>query len=190
MRERDRAGELSRVGEIAAIGIANQRETALVWERKTGAPIANAIVWQDRRTAERCAELAAEGQALVTASGPACCSTPISPPPRSAWIFDPVPGARDRRTRRTGFRHGRLFLLWRLTGGVFSHRCHQRFAHSALRYPRPGDGTTTLLALFRVPRAVLPEVARLRRRFRRHRAGWFGAPIAGPRRWPATSSRP
>ncbi len=84
--------------DVAAIGITNQRETTILWERATGKPVANAIVWQDRRTAAMCASCSARAGRDRAPRGPACCSTRISPARRSRWLLDHVDGlARARR---------------------------------------------------------------------------------------------
>jgi hypothetical protein len=123
------------VGKIAGVGIANQRETALVWERKTGAPISNAIVWQDRRTAERCAELAAEGHGPLVRERTGLVLDPYFSAAKIAWILDSVPGARDRAERgELAFGTVDSYLLWRLTEGAV-HARSSTFAR--------GDGTTS-----------------------------------------------
>ncbi len=103
---------------VAALGITNQRETTLVGDRKSGAPIYNAIVWQDRRTADRCAELSRDGHAGFVRERTGLVLDPCFSA-KIAWIFDDVPGARERAARGE-FAFGTVdaFLLWRLTGGA------------------------------------------------------------------------
>ena len=143
--------------DIAGIGIANQRETTILWDRATGAAIHPAIVWQDRRTAAECARLRPH-EAMVTARtgllvDPYFCATKI------AWMLDQIPGARARAERgELAFGTVDSFLLWRLTGGAV-HATDATNASRTLLYDiHRGDWDDDLLALFRVPRALLPEV--------------------------------
>ena len=147
-------------GDIAAIGITNQRETCLVWDRRTGQPIHRAIVWQDRRTAETCRTPEAAGpRAGGHAPRPACCSIPISPPPRS-------PGCSITWTARARWPRPAIwpsapstaFLIWRLTGGRV-HATDATNASRTLLYDiAKGAFDDDLLRLFGVPRSILPEV--------------------------------
>ena len=109
----------ARPRDVAAIGITNQRETVIVWERATGKPIHPAIVWQDRRTAAQCSALEESGvgdDGLAIA--PAWCSIRISPRPRLKWILDNVPGARARAERgELAFGTVDSWLIWHLTSG-------------------------------------------------------------------------
>ncbi|MGH7002155.1 MAG: FGGY family carbohydrate kinase, partial [Stellaceae bacterium] len=105
--------------DIAAIGITNQRETTLVWERATGRPIANAIVWQDRRTAPRCAELIAGRHSTMVQMRTGLVIDPYFSATKIAWLLDGVPGARPAAERgELAFGTVDCFLLWRLTGGA------------------------------------------------------------------------
>lgn len=143
--------------DVAGIGITNQRETTLVWDRATGQPIHRAIVWQDRRTADACAALRPH-EALVTARtglliDPYFCATKI------AWLLDQVPGARARADRgELAFGTVDSFLLWRLTEG----RVHATDATNASRTMlfdiHRGIWDPELLALFRIPASMLPAV--------------------------------
>jgi glycerol kinase len=145
--------------DIAGIGIANQRETTLVWDRKSGAPIHNAIVWQDRRTRDVCARLRAEGaEALVTA-----CSGLLLDPyfsaTKVAWLLDRVEGARARAERgELAFGTVDSYLIWRLTGGAVHATDATNASRTSLYDIHRGDWDDELLNLFRVPRAVLPAV--------------------------------
>ena len=105
-------------GDVAAIGITNQRETTLIWRRDTGRAIHNAIVWQDRRTAPLCARLRAEGhEALVTART-GLLLDPYFSATKIAWLLDNVPGARaDAEAGKLAFGTVDSWLVWRLTGG-------------------------------------------------------------------------
>src|SRR5688572_5140397 len=109
----------SKAKAIAAIGIANQRETVVVWERSTGTAIHPAIVWQDRRTADGCARLKADGAEAMVRDRTGLLLDPYFSATKVAWILDHVPGARARATRgELAFGTIDCFLLWRLTGGA------------------------------------------------------------------------
>ena len=140
----------------AAIGIANQRETALLWDRESGACLHNAIVWQDRRTASECARLRAEGAEPLVAERSGLVIDPYFSATKLAWLLDELPGARGRRDLAFGTVDS--FLAWRLTGG----RVHATDATNASRTGlfdiRERAWSPDLLELFRVPEAVLPEV--------------------------------
>jgi len=145
--------------EVAGIGITNQRETTLLWDRATGRALHRAIVWQDRRTAAHCARLAAGGAtAAITAKTGLLCD-PYFSATKLAWLLDTIPGAREAAARGTlAFGTVDSFLLWRLTGG----RVHATDATNACRTMlydiRRGDWDDDLLRLFGIPRAVLPEI--------------------------------
>ena len=145
--------------EVAGIGITNQRETTLLWDRATGRALHRAIVWQDRRTAAHCARLAADGAtAAITAKTGLLCD-PYFSATKLAWLLDTIPGAREAAARGTlAFGTVDSFLLWRLTGG----RVHATDATNACRTMlydiRRGDWDDDLLRLFGIPRAVLPEI--------------------------------
>jgi glycerol kinase len=168
-------------GELAAIGITNQRETAIVWERATGKPIHRAIVWQDRRTAEECRKLEAVHSLAVAAKTGLVIDAYFSAS-KIAWILDHVPGARARaEAGELAFGTIDCFLLWRLTGGR-SHRTDATNAARTLIYViRKQRWDDELLKLFRVPKAVLPEVLDNAADFGVTDAGVFGAsvPVAG-----------
>ena len=105
--------------DIAAIGVTNQRETVVLWDRATGAPIANAIVWQDRRTAERCAELRATGVEEMVRAKTGLVLDPYFSATKLAWLLDHVPGARARAERgELAFGTVDSWLIWNLTGGA------------------------------------------------------------------------
>ena len=104
--------------DIAAIGITNQRETTVVWDRATGQAIHRAIVWQDRRTADICAKLKSEGHEPMISAKTGLIIDPYFSGTKVAWILDHVPGARDRAGRgELMFGTIDCYLLWRLTGG-------------------------------------------------------------------------
>jgi glycerol kinase len=145
--------------DIAAIGIANQRETTLVWDRATGRPIHNAIVWQDRRTAEMCRKLKdAGGEALVTART-GLVLDPYFSASKIAWLIDRVPGARAKAERgELAFGTVDTFLLWRLTAGAVHATDATNASRTALYDIHRNAWSDELCALFGVPRAMLPQV--------------------------------
>jgi glycerol kinase len=144
---------------IAALGITNQRETVVVWERGSGSPIHNAIVWQDRRTAEECARLKAAGAEELVRRRTGLLLDPYFSATKVAWILDHVPGARARAERgELAFGTIDSFLLWRLTGGRV-HATDVTNASRTLLYDIHAQRwDEELLQLLRVPRALLPEV--------------------------------
>ncbi|MBL6457254.1 glycerol kinase GlpK [Belnapia sp. T6] len=145
--------------QIAGIGIANQRETTLVWDRRTGRPIHRAIVWQDRRTAATCAGLREAAHAPAVAATTGLLIDPYFSATKIAWMLDAVPGARDAAERgELAFGTVDTFLLWRLTAG----RVHATDATNAARTMlfdiRTGAWDPAMGELFRVPMGMLPEV--------------------------------
>ncbi len=145
--------------DIAAVGIANQRETTLLWDRATGRPIHHAIVWQDRRTADICRTLKeAGGEALVTR----CAGLLLDPyfsASKIAWLLDNVEGARARAERGAlAFGTVDTFLLWRLTGGAVHATDATNASRTALYDIHANAWSEKLCALFGVPREILPEV--------------------------------
>jgi glycerol kinase len=144
---------------LAGLGIANQRETTLVWSRESGRAIHNAIVWQDRRTAPQCADLKARGLERFVTERTGLLLDPYFSATKVAWILDNTPGARDAAQRgELAFGTVDSFLLWRLTNG----RVHATDATNASRTLmfNIGEGAwdDELLGLFGVPRSMLPEV--------------------------------
>ena len=131
--------------DIAAIGITNQRETTVVWDRATGTAVHRAIVWQDRRTADICAKLKAEGHEPAITAKTGLIIDPYFSGTKVAWILDHVPGARAaRRARRADVRHRRLLSAVaadRRQGAC--HRRHQRLAHAAVQHPHRAMGRRT-----------------------------------------------
>src|SRR5689334_5895259 len=105
--------------EIAAIGITNQRETTVVWDRRTGRPVADAIVWQDRRTAARCAELRSQGYGSLFHSRTGLPIDPYFSGTKLEWLLDNTPGLRARaEAGEIAFGTVDTFLMWRLSGGA------------------------------------------------------------------------
>ncbi|WP_153630001.1 glycerol kinase GlpK, partial [Pseudomonas aeruginosa] len=145
--------------QVAAIGITNQRETTLVWDRHSGRPIHNAIVWQCRRSAAICAQLKRDGLEDYIRETTGLVTDPYFSATKLRWILDNVPGARQR-AERGELRFGTVdcFLLWRLTGGR-SHRTDATNASRTLLFNiHSQDWDEELLALFEIPRSLLPEV--------------------------------
>jgi len=146
-------------GNIAAIGITNQRETCVLWDRRTGRPIHNAIVWQDRRTADACRKLKVAGHEPEVTAKTGLLLDPYFSATKIAWLLDHVDGARAlAQAGHLAFGTIDSFLLWRLTGGRV-HATDATNASRTLLYDiRKGSFDDDLLALFGVPRAILPEV--------------------------------
>ncbi|MBX9698867.1 MAG: glycerol kinase GlpK, partial [Acetobacteraceae bacterium] len=173
------AGAGAAPADLAGIGITNQRETVVLWERATGRPVHRAIVWQDRRTADHCARLRAEGQEpLITARTGLLCD-PYFSATKLAWLLDNEPGARAQ-AERGALCFGTIdsYLLFRLTGG----RVHATDATNAARTMlfdiRRGCWDEELLRLFRIPAAILPEVRDCAAEFGMTEAALLGAPVA------------
>ncbi len=164
--------------DVAAIGIANQRETTIVWDRKTGVPIHRAIVWQCRRTAQECQRLKRAGGERVFARQTGLVLDPYFSGTKIAWILDHVPGARRRAARgELAFGTVDSWLIWRLTRGAV-HATDPSNASRTLAYDlRRGAFDDGLLARLRVPRAVLPEIRPSSGDFGTADPCWFGAPI-------------
>jgi glycerol kinase len=147
-----------RAQDVAAIGITNQRETAIVWDRETGQPIANAIVWQDRRTADLCDRLRADGhQALVSERTGLVIDAYFSGT-KIAWLLDNVPGARARaEAGKLAFGTVDSWLVWKLTGG----KVHITDVSNASRTMLFNIDTLAwdddLLSLLKIPAGMLPE---------------------------------
>lgn len=157
--------------DIAGLGIANQRETTIVWDRATGRAIHPAIVWQDRRTADVCARLAEDGVEPLVAERTGLRLDPYFSATKIARILDEAPAARARaEAGELAFGTVDCFLLWRLTGGGVHATDATNAARTALFDIRRGVWDEDLCRLFRVPTAMLPEV--------RDCAGVFGATVS------------
>jgi glycerol kinase len=145
--------------DVAAVGIANQRETAVVWERSTGRPVCPAIVWQDRRTADLCERLKREGKEDLVRERTGLLLDPYFSATKLAWILDHVPGARaDAEAGRLAFGTVDSWLLWNLTGGALHATDVTNASRTLLWDIRRGAWDDELLAVFGIPRALLPEV--------------------------------
>ncbi len=146
-------------GNVAAIGITNQRETTVIWDRATGAPIHKAIVWQDRRTAELCQKLRDDGVEDVVRQRTGLLLDPYFSGTKIAWLLDNVAGARERAERgELAFGTIDCFLLWRLTGGKVHATDATNAARTLIFDIRNQAWDKELLALLRIPESLLPEV--------------------------------
>ncbi len=147
------------VGDIAAIGITNQRETTVVWDRKTGQPIHHAIVWQDRRTAGLCDELRAAGHEPLITARTGLVLDPYFSATKIAWILDHVEGARARADAgELAFGTVDAWLIWQLTGGARHVTDATNAARTMLFDIAKGAWDAELCALLRVPMSLLPQV--------------------------------
>jgi len=145
--------------DVAGIGVTNQRETTLVWDRLTGQAIHRAIVWQDRRTADLCARLKREGMEEFVTDRTGLLLDPYFSGTKIAWILDHVPGARVRAERgELAFGTVDCWLLWKLTGGKVHATDATNASRTLLFDIHTGAWSDDLLQRFNVPRALLPEV--------------------------------
>jgi glycerol kinase len=146
-------------GDIAALGITNQRETAVVWNRKTGLPIHNAIVWQDRRTADFCGELKAQGHEATFQQKTGLLLDPYFSGTKVRWLLDNVPDARAQAERgELAFGTIDSWLLWKLTDGALHITDVSNASRTLLYNIHDGGWDDELLSILDVPRALLPAV--------------------------------
>ena len=146
-------------GDIVGIGITNQRETTIVWDRETGKPIHNAIVWQDRRTADACAALRAAGREPAIREKTGLLLDPYFSATKIAWLLDNVSGARAAAGEgRLAFGTVDSFLLWRLTGGKVHGTDATNASRTLLFDIARGEWDEELARLFEIPGSMLPEV--------------------------------
>jgi len=164
--------------DIAAIGITNQRETSLVWDRKTGQPLHNALVWQDRRTAGVCDGLKAKGLEPYVKANTGLVIDAYFSGTKLAWVLDNVPGARDR-AERGELAAGTIdtWLIWNLTGGRIHVTDASNASRTLLFNIKTGAWDETLLKELRVPRSILPEVRNSSEVYGETDAALFGASI-------------
>ena len=163
---------------IAGIGIANQRETTLIWDRATGKPIHHAIVWQDRRTAPLCEQLRAGGHEAALSAKTGLVLDPYFSASKIVWLLENVAGARAAaEAGRLAFGTIDCFLLWRLTGGKVHATDATNAARTALFDIGAGVWDEDLCRLFGVPMALLPEVRDCAGEFGLTLPDLFGAPI-------------
>ena len=145
--------------DIKSIGITNQRETTVIWDRKTGKPIHKAIVWQDRRTADICKTLKAEGLEARVTQKTGLLLDPYFSGTKVAWLLDHVKGARARAEKgELCFGTIDSFLIWRLTGGKIHATDATNACRTLLYNIHTGDWDDELLLALNVPRAILPEI--------------------------------
>ena len=168
--------------QIAAIGLTNQRETSIIWDRKTGVPISNAVVWQSRITAPECARLKAAGHEPLIRDKTGLRLDPYFSATKIGWLLDREPGLRHR-AERGDLLFGTVdtFLLWRLTSGAVHATDITNASRTLLWNLREGCWDEELLEIFRVPRALLPEVRSCSEIYGVTDRKWLGAelPIAG-----------
>jgi glycerol kinase len=169
-------------GDLAAIGIANQRETTVLWDRSNGRPVAPAIVWQDRRTASRCDQLRLDGREALFTSRTGLVLDAYFSGTKLAWLLDHVPGARARAGRgELAFGTIDSWLAWQLTGGA-AHVTDASNASRTLLFDIARlDWDDELLGILDIPRSVLPEVIASSGRFAETRCEGLprGIPLAG-----------
>jgi glycerol kinase len=167
--------------DIAAIGITNQRETAVVWERSTGAPICPAIVWQDRRTAGLCDKLRADGKEKLIQERTGLLIDAYFSASKIAWILENVPGARQKADAgKLAFGTIDSWLIWKLTGGTLHVTDVSNASRTMLYNIHTGKWDDELLRLLGVPASMLPEVRASSEVYGKSTAaGLDGVPIAG-----------
>ncbi len=165
-------------GDVAGIGITNQRETAIVWDRSSGKPIHNAIVWQDRRTADACAALRAAGHEAGVTEKTGLVLDPYFSATKLGWLLDNVSGARKAAEQgRLAFGTVDSFLLWRLTGGKVHATDATNASRTLLFDIGRGAWDEDLLELFGVPAALLPQVHDCASEFGQTQPDLFGGSI-------------
>ena len=179
-----RALKLARLkaADITALGIANQRETTILWERKSGLPVHNAIVWQDRRTADACAGLKRRGKSGAVRARTGLVLDPYFSATKLAWLLDNIPGLRLHAERgELAFGTVDSWLAWKLSGGSLHVTDVSNASRTMLYNIHEGDWDESLLALFRIPRTLLPRVLPSSHFFGASQKSVFGAaiPIAG-----------
>ncbi|MBS1090606.1 glycerol kinase GlpK [Gluconobacter sp. Dm-74] len=176
---RETIDEVGGPERIAALGITNQRETVVIWDRETGRPIHRALVWQDRRTAHECSLLRQQGKEAVVRDKTGLLLDPYFSASKIAWLLDHVPDAR-RRAEAGELAAGTIdcFLLWRLTGGRKHATDITNACRTSLFNIHTQQWDDELLELFNVPRALLPEVCDNSSDFGETEAKLFGEKIA------------
>ena len=163
---------------IMAVGITNQRETTVLWDRQSGEPLHNAIVWQDRRTAGRCAELKEVGAESLVRERTGLVIDPYFSGTKLAWLLDEIPGARKRAERgELAFGTIDTWLVWHLTGNRTHVTDPSNASRTMLYNIHMNDWDAELLELLRIPRAVLPEVHPSAHAFGALPAGFVDEPL-------------
>src|SRR5687768_14138709 len=169
-----------RKSDVAAIGITNQRETTVVWDRATGQPICNAIVWQDRRTADRCRALKSAGQEKLLRERTGLVLDPYFSGTKLAWILDHVAGARGRADKgELAFGTIDSWLVWKLTGGTTHITDPSNASRTLLFNIQTGAWDDELLKILEVPRSLLPQVKSSSEVYGEGKGEFAGVPIAG-----------
>lgn len=179
---REALAGLDKPGEVIGIGITNQRETTLIWERASGQPVYPAIVWQDRRTADTCRALSANGHEKIVRERTGLLLDPYFSATKIAWILDHVAGARERAGRgELAFGTIDSWLIWNFTNGRVHATDATNAARTSLFNIHRQCWDDDLLALFDIPKAILPEVLDCAADFGTATAGLNGLslPIAG-----------
>lgn len=168
----------TKASDVAAIGITNQRETTVVWDRKTGKPIHHAIVWQDRRTAQFCDELRDAGHAEMIQQKTGLVIDAYFSGSKIRWLLDNVDGARQRaEAGQLAFGTIDTWLMWNLTGGKLHYTDASNASRTMLYNLHTGDWDDQLLALLDVPRSMMPEVRDSSEIYGQTDANLFDAPI-------------
>jgi glycerol kinase len=164
--------------DVAAIGITNQRETTVIWDRRTGQPIHNAIVWQDRRTSKFCDDLKRAGHEKLIQSKTGLVIDAYFSGSKVRWLLDHVPGARDRATRgELAFGTIDTWLVWNLTGGKLHITDPSNASRTMLFNLHTGDWDDELLRILDVPRELLPVVRSCSEIYGETAANIFDGPI-------------
>ncbi|OHY79938.1 glycerol kinase GlpK [Marinobacter sp. AC-23] len=167
-----------KASELAGIGITNQRETTVIWERASGKPIHRAIVWQDRRTASLCTKLKTDGYEDIVVERTGLLIDPYFSATKIAWILDNVEGARARaEAGELAFGTVDSWLLWNLTGGRSHYTDATNASRTALFNIHEQEWDNELLSLFRVPESLLPGVLDSAADYGETDAEWLGAPV-------------
>jgi len=168
----------SAAGRLAAVGIANQRETTVLWDRKTGEPVANAIVWQDRRTAAQCDDLREQGRGALIQKKTGLVIDAYFSGTKLQWLLDHVPGARVRAERgELAFGTIDSWLIWNLTGGRVHATDTGNASRTLLFNVHTLQWDEELLRLFDIPRSLLPRVVPSCGVLARTHPRWFGSPV-------------
>ncbi len=172
----DKAGLAA--ADIAAIGITNQRETTVVWDRDTGEPVCNAIVWQDRRTAKFCEKLKADGHEPVVTAKTGLLLDPYFSGTKVHWILESVDGAKQKaRQGKLAFGTIDTFLMWRLTGGEAHVTDATNASRTLLFNIVTQEWDDELLAMLDIPASMLPEVKDNSTEFGTTTEDFIGAPV-------------
>jgi glycerol kinase len=168
----------ARAAAVAGIGITNQRETTVIWDRASGRPIHHALVWQDRRTADICDALRAAGHEPAVTARTGLVLDPYFSATKIRWLIDHVDGARAAAAAgRLAFGTIDSYLMWRLTGGKVHATDATNASRTLLFDIRRGEWDADLCALFDVPAAILPQVCDCAHDFGATLPDLFGGPI-------------